>query len=72
MPVCPNCGKVIDSLINYSNVVEKHKFYLIGDNVIYELLDRIPAVASEDTYACPHCDATLFYNEQDAKEFLSS
>jgi predicted RNA-binding Zn-ribbon protein involved in translation (DUF1610 family) len=64
MPKCPKCGEEIDHLINYCKSWEK--FYFDGED--YNYIDTIST--DENEYACPECDETLFYNEEEAIEFL--
>lgn len=72
MPKCPKCQKEIDSLSNYcTGITEVYDFTVdqLGEPN-YEHVDTIREM-TENEWACPECDETLFLREEDAIKFLS-
>jgi hypothetical protein len=69
MPRCPKCGKEIDSLKHYQTCLVKWDFY-IDENVneYFENEDMLDGWDSK--WACPECDETLFFDIEDAINFL--
>jgi len=67
MSECPKCKAKIAHLYEYDHVERRHLF--TGDE--YEMLDEW---ASDNfcEFECPVCREVLFYNERDAKKFLTS
>jgi ribosomal protein S27AE len=62
---CPKCGKSIDSLTEDRT---QHAIYKYNGDDIYEFRDY--GDIENQNFHCPECDALLFTNEEDAKNFL--
>jgi predicted RNA-binding Zn-ribbon protein involved in translation (DUF1610 family) len=68
-PRCPKCGMEVTYL---NNICDEWATYIftVDDhgNVDYEDVERVPGENSN--FECPHCGEILFYDEEDAKNFL--
>ena len=66
---CPNCGKEITDLINWSSADQKFLFWIGKDG--YADYDYVDTVAGDDNeFECPECSAVLFTSEASAEAFL--
>lgn len=72
MPKCPNCGREIDHLVNYtSGIIDVFKFQIDdGGNPEYKYLDTLSSRDETEWWACPECDYTIAKGEDEAVAFL--
>jgi predicted RNA-binding Zn-ribbon protein involved in translation (DUF1610 family) len=71
MAKCPICGEEIDELKYVAEEIHEYVFYIdntMPDEVRYEETDMW--TGDWQIWKCPLCGAELFYNEQEAVEFL--
>lgn len=75
MPECKECGKNIHKLKNIQECLMEWDFKVNKKNPVGcyskkpSFVDTI--VGSESTWNCPDCNSILFYDEQDAVDFLN-
>jgi DNA-directed RNA polymerase subunit RPC12/RpoP len=69
---CPKCGKEIEELIYYQEgVVQSYWVGLDKDGDIeYNKIEDIYDNSDGGVYCCPHCEAELFDDEDEARKFL--
>jgi predicted RNA-binding Zn-ribbon protein involved in translation (DUF1610 family) len=66
MPKCPKCGKEIDYVLEYHDVLTQTAIY--ADRSVE--LDRLDSGLDYLTYDCPECGAELFQSWDEAKAFI--
>lgn len=71
MPTCPNCGRQIDYLRDFSLVWVEHKLTVENGGANYEFVDNsFPMDTATDEYECPECHKVLFTDADEAVRFL--
>jgi hypothetical protein len=67
MPKCPKCKAVIDFL---TCEAETRHFYTVSLEGTSLRFDEDDSEVVNEVYTCPECGEELFYDENDAKDFL--
>jgi len=71
MAICPQCKEEISSLKNSCQQYCYYDFYIgEGGHGSHQTLDVGETVAGSNVYSCPECSEDLFYNEEEARDFL--
>ncbi len=71
MPKCPECSKEITHLFLYQIVNEVCWFKVDKDgDAEMEVIETNPIDDSSESYDCPECEQTIFYNWEEAEKFL--
>ena len=69
MPICPNCNKPIDSLLEEKDAAAFYKLSLVDGKPNYKEDGSQPQDTVE--YSCPSCyDDMGFYTQEEAIAFL--
>jgi len=69
-PVCPKCHKSIDFLAHHESGAGIRHDYRLDKDGDGEDQDTITKDCDEHTFDCPECLATLFFNYEEAENFL--
>jgi len=63
-PECPECHIKLDHLIKFEAFENRYKFF--ADCQIFQSESESDNI----TFECPECRRTLFYSEEEARDFL--
>jgi predicted RNA-binding Zn-ribbon protein involved in translation (DUF1610 family) len=70
MPICPKCGKDINTLLLHAKQTQTFIVSLEEDGKLGYLWTDASWGFENEEYACPECGETLFTNDIDATDFL--
>ncbi|RLE70204.1 MAG: hypothetical protein DRJ45_05535 [Thermoprotei archaeon] len=72
MPICPECGKEIYHLREFSLVWAEYTIEIDEyGNPRYEFVDTSESIEKKHEYQCPECGEVLFIDAKKAIEFLN-